>query len=78
MDGTQSALENLKKARLGLEKSCLIAPADLDSDEDWVEFVVARSVVESIIGVSLWEQSHMCVRANISSVVVPEEEPGVE
>ena len=78
MDGIQLALENLKKAKLALEKGCLITPGDLDSDEDWAEFVAARSVVESIIGSFLWEQSNMCVRVNISNVSVPEGEPGVE
>ena len=78
MGGIQSALENLKKAKLVLEKSCLIAPGDLDSDEDWAEFVAARSVVESIIGSFLWRGASMYVRVNISDVIVPDGVPGVE
>lgn len=78
MDGIQLALENLKKAKLALEKSYLIAPGDLDSDEEWAEFVAARSVVESIIGAFLWEKANMCVRVNISHVIIPGGEPGVE
>lgn len=78
MDGIQLALENLKKAKLALEKSCLVFPGDLDSDEDWAEFVAARSVVESIIGSFLWEQANICVRVNISHVIVPDGAPDVE
>lgn len=78
MDGIQLALENLKKAKLALEKSCLVTSGDLDSDEDWAEFVAARSVVESIIGAFLWEQANMCVRVNISNVIIPDGALGVE
>lgn len=78
MDGIQPALENLKKAKLALEKSCLIAPGALDSDEDWAEFVAARSAVESVIGSPLCEKANMCMRVDISHVIVPEGASGVE
>jgi len=71
-------LENLKKAKLALLKTCRIPPVDLDADEDWAEFVAARAVVESILGAFLWEKSGMCVRVNVSHVFVPEGSPDVE
>lgn len=78
MDGIQSALESLKKARLALDERGPIGPADLDSGEDWAEFVAARAVVESIIGAFIWEKAGMCVRVDVSHVFIPKEPSDVE
>lgn len=78
MDGIQQALEDLKKAKLALDERGPIDPADLDSDEDWAEFVVARAIVESILGAFIWEKAGVYVRVNVSHVFISKESSDVE